>query len=101
MKRLTVMPEKCASCIFGPNTPIPPERFAELRAQWEARGNETFQVCHQTGAWDVDDPDDEPPEEYSVCRGFYDEMVVRRGLPVAIIQIAERLGFLDVLEPSA
>lgn len=102
MNRLHVQPAKCDSCIFGPNSPVSAERFADLRAQWEQRANEKFQVCHQTATWNTDDEgewedgEDQPGiETISVCRGWYDEFYVRRGVPVAIIQIAERLGLLD------
>lgn len=93
---LIVQAQQCSTCVFGPNSPISPERFRDLREQWERRGGETYQVCHQTATWTPgeDDEDAPPLEEQRVCRGFYDEMYVRRGVPVAAIQIAERLGLL-------
>jgi hypothetical protein len=102
VKRLRVMPEKCSSCIFGPNSPIRPGRFEDLREQWERKANETYQVCHQTSVWDPDDPEDgpDPEDDPAVCRGWYDEMYLKRGVPVQIIQIAERLGLLDLGETS-
>ena len=92
-----VMAERCFSCIFGPNSAVGPERFAELRESWERRGDEHYQVCHMTSVWDPDDPEDEGPDENdtpAVCRGYFDEMYKRRGVPVALLQIAERLGRL-------
>lgn len=95
---LRVMAEKCSSCIFGPNSPLRRGRFEDLRAHWEKQGAEAHQVCHLTGAWDEDDEDEERPDPstLAVCRGFYQEMYIERGLPVAALQIAERLGLLDL-----
>lgn len=94
--RLHIMPEQCSTCVFGPDTPIPPERFQDLKEQWLAKTNESFQVCHQTAAWDVDDPEDEVPsiDQIAVCRGFWDEMYVKRGVPVSVLQIFERMGWI-------
>lgn len=100
--RLHVQPEKCSSCIFGPNSPVSPERFADLRAQWERRGNEKFQICHQVAVGNTDDEGNWDEEEedlsieaVSVCRGWYDEMYLKRGVASQIVQVAERLGLLD------
>lgn len=77
MPRLHVMPAKCVSCIFGPDSPIEPDRFRELMASWIERVSERFQVCHLTGV----DGDDLSIERIAVCRGWYDEMYVKRGIP--------------------
>ena len=99
---LRLAKERCKTCIFGEQSPLRPGRFAELRAAWEERGGETFQVCHQWGAWDEDDPqqDGRPEGPPVVCRGFYEVMYQGRGIPVAAIQIAERLGGLEEVEVS-
>lgn len=94
-----VMHEKCSTCIFGPNTPLTRDgRFLELREAWTQRNAEMAQVCHQTSYWDDLDPEDgpEPDDVIAICRGWYDEFFIERGLPVAAIQIAERLGVLDL-----
>jgi hypothetical protein len=98
---LRVMTERCETCIFGPHSPVSAERFAELRKLWEQRGAEHYQVCHHSAVGDIDDEDEMATvlTEGVVCRGWYDEFYVRRGTPVAAIQIAERLGHLGWADP--
>lgn len=36
----------CATCIFGANSPIPPERFEELKREWELK--DIVQECHDS-----------------------------------------------------
>lgn len=102
---LRVMSEKCGTCIFGPESPVGPERFAELRALWEKQGAEHWQVCHHSATgWsdaDLDEPEREEQqreiaEHGIVCRGWFDEFYVRRRVPVQVIQVAERLGRLGI-----
>lgn len=103
MSGLRIMAGKCSSCIFGPNSPVAPERFAELRALWEQRGAEAYQICHQTFTGDTDDEDYVQPDmtsEAAVCGGFYEEMYQRRGIAVQVIQVAERMGWIEFVEPE-
>lgn len=36
----------CKTCIFGPHTPLSPERFDQLRREWAAENS--VQTCHVT-----------------------------------------------------
>ena len=61
-----VCASRCKTCIFGPNTPLPRERFAELAKGWaKMRGG--HQVCHQHGT-------SEGGEDV-YCRGFWDTQI--------------------------
>lgn len=70
---------QCATCIFSSRSPIPPERFAELRAAWAA--DDTVQQCHDSTLRGGD----------VGCRGHYE--AARRGdLPHPLTGIAETMG---------
>ncbi len=57
---------RCASCIFGPNSPLRRTRFAELAKRWaKMRGG--HQSCHQYGTTEGG--------EDVCCRGFWDTQV--------------------------
>ena len=96
---MNVMDAQCESCIFGDHSPVSKARFASLSRQWKAR--DSHQVCHQSAAWDVDEPDDEPPmDEQYVCRGFYDRVFMVRGTG-QLLRIMERLGGISFGQPPS
>ena len=70
----------CSTCIFGQNSPIPPERFAQLKEQWEREG--IVQECHHATL----------KQEQIACRGHYE--AARRGEVTnhPIMEIARQMG---------
>ena len=79
---IRVCEERCATCIFGPDSPISPQRREEYMRRW--RQNDTFQNCHHgtvTG------------DHALMCRGFYDWCKAVGWEPLAI-QLGERLDRL-------
>jgi hypothetical protein len=73
---------RCATCIFGPNTPLSRERFAELAATWgKMRGS--HQICHQHGTGDDEGGSD---GEDVWCAGFWETQLTEhwRALFVAL-----------------
>ena len=75
-----VYDQRCKSCIFGKNSPVTPERFAELKAAWEQ--DDTVQECHTATL----------REEHIGCRGHY-EAARNGGIPHPIFGIMIGLGF--------
>lgn len=76
---IRICEERCASCIFGPNSPIGPQRRQEYERIWQK--TDTFQNCHYgtiTG------------DKALMCRGFYDWCQVVQWWPTAL-QLGERL----------
>lgn len=71
--------ERCSTCIFGPNSPITPERRKDYMEKWQR--SDTFQNCHH-GTVNGD--------KALMCRGFYDWCKSTGWEPTAI-QIGERL----------
>lgn len=54
--------ERCATCIFGPNSPIAAARMRNLKKSWNDPGKPAHQVCHTHGR---------PATREDVwCRGF-------------------------------
>lgn len=105
--KLRVVKGKCATCVFGPNSPITPERFQDLRRQWLERGHERFQICHHFATGNSYDNDEEPEDDeaaltidnVAVCGGWFEEMYVKRGVASQIVQVAERLDWLEFVDP--
>lgn len=73
---------KCKTCIFRPGNlmHLKEGRVEEMIEQ--ATNDESAIICHST--LDGDN---------AVCRGFYDKH------PTAPLQIADRLGFIEFVEP--
>ena len=66
--------ERCATCIFGENSPVGPARMRDLHEAWGEHGH---QICHQFGTGPM--PDDENPEDMDgedvCCRGFFETQI--------------------------
>ncbi len=75
-----VAEERCATCIFGPRSPISPARRDEYERAW--RKKDAFQNCHY-GTISGD--------RLLICRGFYD-WCSAVGWSPTILQLGERLG---------
>ncbi|SRR5258708_6335275 len=90
----------CPTCIFSNCTPILPERFEELRAEWA--NDNAVQICHYS-------------DSNVGCRGHYEaarrneiphplpdiaaEVLGIRGLPIDdLMQICERRGYVQFVE---
>lgn len=70
---------QCSTCIFGPKSPISPERFDQLKAQWAEE--DIVQTCHHSSMYG----------EQVGCRGHYE--AARRGeLPHPMQGIAQDMG---------
>lgn len=70
---------QCSTCIFGPKSPIPPERLEDYKREWAEKG--ATQECHHATM----------THEEVACRGHYE--AARRGeLPYPIQDIAEGMG---------
>lgn len=69
---------QCSTCIFGPNSPLTPERLEQYKAQWQSKNR--VQECHHATM----------KHEKVGCRGHYE--AARRGeIPHPITEIAEQL----------
>jgi len=100
-RAFTVRATRCATCIFGPRSPIPPERLEELKATWASE--DRAQECHHHTARD----------EHVGCAGHYQMgrlgivyhpviAIARQIFPqVSIAQayeVFERLGWVHLFE---
>ena len=57
---------RCETCIFGPDSPITPRRFARLASTW-AKMKGGHQVCHQYGT------SEEGTDVW--CKGFWETQI--------------------------
>ena len=92
---LKVASERCASCIFGPNSPLrhDTERMRELSEAWRAQ--DTHQICHAFGHGEVDDDGNEVlVGEEVVCRGFFDTQPHGQ-----LLRIAGRINCIEFVDP--
>jgi len=90
----------CESCIFRPGSVLAERIDARLAEEWAE--NDTHQTCHQSAiASDDDDGLMDPetgepvkPEDAAVCRGFYQEVFLKKGTG-QLLRIMERLDGLE------
>lgn len=82
--RVHVCREMCSTCIFRPGNlmSLRPGRVKDMVA--EARAEESAIICHSTLSGDN-----------AACRGFFDRY------PTQPLQIAERLGLIEWVEPPS
>ncbi len=93
--RLKVCDKKCSTCVFTDRAPISPERFAELYDAWQARANETFQICHHFGHG----VDGETVGEVVVCAGWWEAYQAGKLTGPGELQVADRLGWVETVPP--
>jgi hypothetical protein len=78
---------RCPTCIFWPDNrmDLRPGRLRDLIQQARRGGDAGTVVCHETLEG----------REQAVCRGFFD-----LGPKPSLLQIAERMGFLEFDQPG-
>ncbi len=71
--------QRCSTCVFGPNSPISPERMRELADGW--KGGNGHQICHHHGVGD----EDGSRGEDVWCLGFWETQLtaIQRAMLVA------------------
>jgi hypothetical protein len=75
---------KCNECLFSKNKIVSEDRKKEIIEECVKQGNEKHFVCHKASM----------KNKNVCCRGFYNLY----GFRVAIIQIAQRLHFIEFIE---
>lgn len=81
-----VCARQCATCIFGPRTPITRERFAQLAAVW-AKMRGSHQTCHAFGTTEGG--------KDVWCAGFWETQVDDDHR-----LLFERLGYVTFVDPD-
>lgn len=82
--RPLLLSERCASCIFGPDSPVGPARTREVIRANLAEG--TLLTCHATLYGQT--------AEEAICRGFWDA----HGARVNTTRVMERVARLSGLD---
>lgn len=87
--KVHVLSAECATCIFNPGTrPVDGQRVAGMVRDTQSTDGATV-VCHSTLY-------KSRGRKHAICRGWYDRLGQRDG----ILQVAERLGFIEEQEPD-
>lgn len=83
---MRVLTEQCETCIFRPGNlmHLNPGRLADMVA--DVKATEGYVTCHTTL--------DLPLRQRAICRGSFDRIKTR------IIQMAERLDFIEWVDPD-
>lgn len=83
---MRVLTEQCSTCIFRPGNlmHLNTGRLADMAKQ--VKEGEGYVTCHKTL--------DRKPRERAICKGSFDRYKTR------IIQMAERMGFLEWVDPA-
>jgi hypothetical protein len=82
--KFQVYSTKCEECLFTKYKLVPNKRRKEIIAECLQKGKETFFVCHKSSQNGGN----------VCCKGFYDLY----GNRVTIVQLAERLHFIELIE---
>lgn len=84
MSGMRVMSKQCATCIFSNRSPISPERFQQLKEQWEAEGIQ--QECHHATM----------QQEQIACRGHYEAARAGKVNNYPLIAVAAGFGLVGL-----
>lgn len=82
--KFQVCSQKCSECLFTKNKIVSDDRRKEIIDECLKLANETFFECHKATL----------QNKHVCCKGFYDTY----GDRVTIIQLAERLNFIDFID---
>lgn len=83
---MRVMSEQCSTCIFRPGNlmHLNTGRLADMVSSVKA--TESYVICHDTL--------DLPLRKRAICKGSFDR------IKTTIIQLAERMGFIELVDPE-